>query len=297
MNVAAIDIGSNSVRLLITDRGGLELYREATITGLGRGVDSSGCFREDTMSDTLDVLQRYFGVMNGHSVSRVGAVATSASRDASNGDALMRSIAGVIGTEPTIISGTDEAGLSFAGATANLRGDPPFLVIDIGGGSTEFVYGDAAPSYAVSIDIGSVRLTERRLPDRPSSTRQLDEAAAHTDVELSRVQIPGTPGTTVGVASTFTSLKAIALGLDAYDRDAVEQSVLTIGDIRAAITALSLLDVAETAAIPSLDPKRAPVILAGAVIAERALARTGVEEIVVSEHDLLDGLAASLLAR
>lgn len=294
MNVAAIDIGSNSIRLLIVTDSGVELLRDATVTGLGRGVDATARFRDDTMDATLDVIRRYSDAIIGYGVSRVGAVATSASRDASNGALLMEAIAEMIGVQPKIIAGDEEAELSFAGATACAVGEPPYLVIDIGGGSTEFAYGNAQPICVDSIDVGSVRVTDRLLPDRPPSAMQRSQVSAYVDAAFSSVRLPGEPRTVIGVAGTFTSLAAISLGLDHYDRDVVHGSTLSRFGIKALITVLSGLTVDETAAIPSLDPARAPVILAGAVIADRATLLTGLENITVSERDLLDGLASSL---
>lgn len=296
VSVAAIDIGSNSVRLLIMSESGDELHRDAIVTALGRGMEATSRFRDDTIDATLDVMRRYSDAIDSHDVSRVGAVATSASRDASNGAQLMDAIAEIIGSSPEIITGEREAELSFAGATASAVGEPPYLVIDIGGGSTEFVYGTTGPTYALSVDIGSVRLTDRLLPDRPPTAIQRSEASAHVDAAFSTVRLPGTPGTVIGVAGTFTSLAAISLGLERHDRDVVHGHALSRIRTKELITELSGLTVAETAAIPSLDPRRAPVILAGAVIADRATLLTGLEDITVSEHDLLDGLAFSLVA-
>lgn len=294
MNTAAIDIGSNSVRLLISDATGAEIVRDTTVTALGSGVDATGRFRDDTMGATLDVMGRYADAISAHGAARVRVVATSASRDAENGARLMDAISEVLGVSPEIISGDVEAELSFAGAMANSAGDPPYLVVDIGGGSTEFVFGVAEPARSASIDIGSVRLTDRVLPDRPPSDTQLRDASAQVDSEFSAVELPGTPGTVIGVAGTFTSLAAIALGLERYDREAIHGTELSRATIKELIDELSTLTVSETAAIPSLDPKRAPVILAGAVIADRAMLVAGTDTIVVSEYGLLHGLSASL---
>lgn len=301
MSVAAIDIGSNSVRLLILDSNGVQIVRDSTVTGLGRGIDANQRFRDDTMEATLEVMRTYAASIGDCGVTVVRPVATSASRDATNGEELMAAISDILGTRPEIISGDAEAGLSFSGATANIGGAPPFLVIDIGGGSTEFVYGVSEPSYAVSIDIGSVRLTDRQLPDRPPTALQLTQASAHVDAQFSGSASPGaavsgTPRTVIGAAGTFTSLAAINLGLDHYDRDAVHESTLSRHDLKRLITELSVLTVEETAAIPGLDPGRAPVILAGAVIADRAAVAVGADHILVSEYGLLHGVAMSLLA-
>jgi exopolyphosphatase/guanosine-5'-triphosphate,3'-diphosphate pyrophosphatase len=296
MTIAAIDIGSNSVRLLVLDETGTQLVRETNVTALGRGVDATHRFRDDTVAATLDVMRRYGAAIDAHGATRVRAVATSASRDADNGEELMAAIAGILGTEPEIITGAAEAELSFEGATSHIDGEPPYLVIDIGGGSTEFVYGDTEPSYSTSIDIGSVRLSDRHLPDRPPTSMQLVDAAAHVDAEFSIVKLPGVPRTVIGVAGTFTSLAAIDLGLARYDRDAVHGAALSRSSIKGWINEFSLLTVEETAAIPALDPKRAPVIIAGAVLADRAAAVAGTGTLIVSEYGLLNALATRLLA-
>lgn len=295
MSVAGIDIGSNSVRLLILDDAGNQLERRTAVTGLGRGVDATRRFRDDTVAATLDVIRTYSATMQHHNVSRVRAVATSASRDADNGDDLVDAIDEIIGMKPEIIGGEEEAGLAFTGAVANTDGEPPFLVIDIGGGSTEFVFGVDSPSYAMSVEIGSVRLTDRKLPDRPPSTTQMTDAATHADALFSSVQLPGVPRTVIGVAGTFTSLAAINLGLSVYDRDAVHGTELSKGEVKELITELSTLTIEETASIPSLDPKRAPVLLAGAVLVDSAARVAMTESILISEYGLLNALATSLL--
>ena len=196
---------------------------------------------------------------------------------------------------PELISGDTEARLSFRGATTSLDGDPPFLVIDPGGGSTEFVFGAGSPDFAVSVDIGSVRLTERLLPDRPAEPVDVVTAAASVEAMFTGVDLPDVPGTVVGVGGTYTSLGAIALDLPAYDRLQVHGSRLSLDRLTALVAELAAMTVAETAAIPSLDPARAPVLLGGAVVAEAALRRSGAREIVVSEADILDGIAYMLL--
>ncbi len=296
VSVAAIDIGSNSVRLLVLDDNGVQLVRETAVTALGRGVDATGRFRDDTVAATLDVMCSYADMIADAGATRVGAVATSASRDAENGAELMDAIDEILGVAPDIIAGDREAELAFTGATARSVGESPYLVIDIGGGSTEFVYGSSEPEYSISIDLGSVRLTDRMLPDRPPTTTQLLDATSHADAEYSSVGLPGTPRTVIGVAGTFTSLAAIVLGLDHYDRDVVHATTVTRSDIKELITELSLLTIEETAAIPALDPRRAPVILTGAVLVDRAMLAAGTDHIVVSEYGLLNALASSLLA-
>ena len=293
MTVAAIDIGTNSMRLLILGDHGAELHRQVCVTSLGKGVDATGRFDPLRVADTLAVMTEFKTVMQRLDVEHCAAVATSASRDAENGADFMSAVAAIIGVAPEIITGDREAALSFAGATAG-RGDGGHMVIDIGGGSTEFITGSELPSEMVSIDMGSVRLTDRCLSSRPASIHQVAAAAAVVDAAFRDVPSRG-GADVIGVAGTFTSLAAISLGLDAYDRAAVDGTRLTGDTIESAIGRLASMSIAETAVIPSLDPNRAPVILAGAVVASRALHAVGADAAVVSESDLLDALAAELL--
>jgi exopolyphosphatase/guanosine-5'-triphosphate,3'-diphosphate pyrophosphatase len=296
MIAAAVDIGTNSVRLLVAAAGEGELVertRRVVVTGLGRGVDAGGELAEGPMAATLEVLAGYAAAVAAADRSR--AVATSAVRDAANREHFLDRAADALGIRPEVISGEEEASLSFSGVTTGLVARAPYLVIDPGGGSTEFVYGTAAPEFRCSVDIGSVRLTERALPQRPAPGEAVCAAAALVDGFFEQVALPGPPGTIVGVGGTYTSLAAIALDLAAHDRQAVHGTALTCEDLAGLVERLAGLTVEETAAIPSLDPARAPVLLAGAVVAERALRRVGGEEIIVSEADLLDGMALGLV--
>ena len=294
MIAGVVDIGSNSMRLLLVDSDG-ERLREVEVTALGSGVDRTGRFNEERVAATLEVLGRYGEIMDRVGVGQRRAVATSATRDAEDGAEFIERAARVLGVVPEVISGTEEAELSYLGATASFDDQLPTVVIDIGGGSTEFVYGAGSVKTSTSIDIGSVRLTDRRLPDRPPTAMQLSDASAHVDAEFSTVELPGTPRTVIGAAGTFTSIAAISLGFDRYDRDAVHGTVLSRADTKELIGELSALTVEETAAIPSLDPKRAPVILAGAVIVDRAAVVARTDIIVVSEYGLLNAVATLLL--
>lgn len=294
MIVGAIDIGTNSMRLLINDAGD-EVVREIVVTGLGADVDHTGRLRVDRVEATLATLERFGEIMNRHGVERRRAVATSATRDAANGGEFVARAHRVLGVEPEVISGTEEASLSFLGATGSTPSHEAAVVIDIGGGSTEFVYGEGSVTSAVSIDLGSIRLTDRSLPSRPASRHDLDAARVTAARAFEAVSLPGSSAQVIGVAGAFTSLSAIAMDLPAYDRARVHQSVLTVEEIRKLAVFLSEMTMDETAAIPSLDPRRAPVILAGAILAEAALAAVGVDQVTVSEHDLLDGVAMSVL--
>ena len=299
LRYAAVDLGSNSTRLLVAevDQSGVSwLDRRTTVTGMGKGVDQNGFLSHEAMARTLDAVAGYATAISGLEVAGARAVATSAARDASNGGELLDGVESVLGFRPEIISGNEEAALSFIGATRALEAAPPYIVIDIGGGSTEVVFGADEPDHRLSLDIGSVRLTDRVLRDRPSPESQLSEARDLVADVLNSVTLPSPPKTAVGVAGTFTALSAISQDLPAYDPGRVHGSKLPLLRIAELVLYLATLTLEETKAIPSLDPARAPVILAGAVVAEEAVRRTGLEEITVSEHDLLDGIVLALSA-
>jgi exopolyphosphatase/guanosine-5'-triphosphate,3'-diphosphate pyrophosphatase len=291
VSVAAIDIGSNSVRLLVIGSDGSELTRNTVVTALATGLERTGAFDPLAYDATVDVIKRFASTIAKHDVQWVRAVATSASRDAHNGPALMAEIGLVLGVEPTIIDGTREARLAFAGATGGMESSGTKLVIDVGGGSTEFVYGEDAPSYAVSVDIGSVRLTDRWFDGGLATEEQLRQARLQTDAVFSSVEVCGSPAIPIGIAGTFTSLSAIALRLDTYDAEAVDGSTLDISVVSSLVEWLSKLSVPETALIPSLDPSRARVILGGAIAVERALMHCGIDTVTISDRGLLEGLA------
>ncbi len=294
MIAGVVDIGTNSMRLLVVDDG-RERIRQVEVTALGSGVDRTGSFNQERVVATLYVLESYGQVMDRLGVERRRAVATSATRDASDGAEFMKQAARVLGVVPEVISGTEEAELSYLGATASFDDRLPTVVIDIGGGSTEFVYGNEMMTSATSIDIGSVRLTERLLPSLPAREEEVRDARLAAAEAFGQVSFPGVPQRAIGVAGSFTSLAAIALDLPAYDRASVHGSVLTATAIHDLIERLSTMTLSGTAAIPSLDPKRAPVILAGAILAEAALVAIGFGQITVSEKDLLDGMAIEVV--
>jgi exopolyphosphatase/guanosine-5'-triphosphate,3'-diphosphate pyrophosphatase len=294
LKAGAVDIGTNSMRLLIVEEVGsglVELGRWERVTGLGRGVDASGVLNEAAIDRTLLALAEFGGRMADLGVARRTAVATSASRDAANREDFFDRAELALGIRPTLISGHEEAGISYQGATVGLDFPRPYLVVDIGGGSTEFVTENGARS----IEIGSVRLSERVMPERPCPPDQLASGVALVTELFSPIEAAPPMTTVIGVAGSWTSLSAIKLGLAAYDRRRVHHSRLTGEDLDALIARLAALSVEETAEIPALDPARAPVILAGAVIAKAASARLSVSPVVVSVHDLLDGLAARIL--
>lgn len=295
MRLGAVDIGTNTVRLLVAETGEgqiVEVARAVEIVGLGRGVDATGRFDPERVEAALAVLRDYGVRIRELGVEQLRAVATSATRDAEDGPSFLEQASHALDHPVDVITGIEEAALSFRGATADVTGTS--LVIDPGGGSTEFVLGESEPRYSVTIDIGSVRLTERLIPERPASPGRVAGVAAEVAEMFGLVRLPEPPDRAIGVAGTFTSLAAISLGLDSYDRDRVHGSPLTLADLDALVAHLSGLTVEETAAIPSLDPRRAPVLLGGAIVAREALRVSGRAEATVSEHDLLDGIVLTL---
>ena len=290
MNVGAVDIGTNTVRLLITD-GVHEAGRWVEVTGLGRGVDATGELGGEAIDRTIQVLAGFGHLMDRYGVADRRAVATSASRDATNREELFDRAETALGVRPVLISGDEEARLGYEGAAGAVGSETAYTVCDIGGGSTEFVSSETS----ISVDIGSVRLSDRCLPVRPARPGHL-AAARHVVAGLfERVEIERV-GQVVGVAGTWTSLCAISLDLSEYDRESVHRSMLGASAVEGLVVRLAAMTAEETAAIPSLDPKRAPVILAGALIASAVYETLGVGEVVVSESDTLDAVAARLLA-
>ncbi|RKN37359.1 Ppx/GppA phosphatase family protein [Streptomyces hoynatensis] len=312
--VAAIDCGTNSIRLLIAEpdpeTGGLrDLDRRMEIVRLGQGVDRTGRLAPEALERTFAACRAYAEAVAAHGVpaDRVRFVATSASRDAENRADFVRGIREILGTDPEVITGEEEAALSFTGATRELaaRPDltPPYLVLDIGGGSTEFVLGDGRVRAARSVDIGCVRLTERhllregRIADPPSAAQV---AAISADVEAAldlvaeRVPLTETH-TLVGLAGSVTTVAGIALDLPAYDSGLIHHARLSLAQVAEISDRLLAATHAERAAIPVMHPGRVDVIGAGALILHLVMRRTGAREVLVSEHDILDGIAWSLL--
>ena len=277
------------MRLLITD-GVEEVGRWVEVTGLGRGLEETGSLSQHAMGPTLDALETFGRRMDDAGVERRQAIATSASRDAFNREQFFDRAESVLGIRPTLITGSEEGRYAYSGALSGLDPHLPVVVSDIGGGSTEFVTADRS----LSIDIGTVRLGDRVLPDRPPIAGQIEMAGAMVEEMFSEVTLKGF-ATHIGVAGTWTSLAAIALELPAYDRELVHGSVLTVDDVDSLTSRLSALTLDETREIPSLDPRRAPVILPGALIAKAVMVLLGSSETVISEKDTLDGAALHLL--
>ena len=322
--VAAVDCGTNSLRLLVADvdPGRAELtdvIRRMEIVRLGQGVDETGRLAPEALARTMAVLQDYADVIAGSGAQAVRMVATSATRDAGNAAEFVRMVKEVLGVAPEVLTGDQEAVLSFTGATAELaaRPDPePFLVADIGGGSTEFVLGPGGfggtgsppksgglrgvvpPGYrAISVDIGCVRMTERRLHGDPPTDQEVAAAVADIDAALGTVAaaVPAREARTlIGLAGSVTTVAAIAMGLPAYDAAAIHHARVPAADVRAVTRALLGQRRAERAAIGVMHPGRVDVIGGGALILDRLMRRFGFGEVLVSEHDILDGMAWSL---
>ena len=287
-----MDIGTNSARLLVVSPEG-EVGRWQTVTGLGRGLSETG-LAEQSMARTLAALDRYGELIAEWKVTAGRAVATSAVRDAANREVFLDRAEMALGFRPETIGGADEARLSFSGAVGELSDPENCMVVDIGGGSTEFVWRNRQGTVeGVSLQLGSVRMTESVLGDRPPPRSQLQAAFAQASEALGEVSLP-LRSRVVGVAGTWTSLAAIGLGLDAYDRQLVHHSAMTAAQLAILLAELAKLTIPQTAAIPSLDPARAPVLLAGAVIAHESLRRLACTEALISESDLLDGVIGTL---
>lgn len=308
MRVGAVDCGTNSIRLLIADRDGSNLsyvVRRSEIVRLGQGVDLTGRIADEAMSRTLAVAREYAQLCHEHQVEAVRFVATSASRDAENADefvAGVREAFGEYNVTPEVVSGTEEARLSFTGATGGLtKAQPPYLVVDLGGGSTELVRGTDTVEQSISLDIGSVRMTERYLHSDPPTTDEANEAlvainAAFDEAEKV-VDLTGI-GTLVGLAGSITTATSMALDLPAYDSERIHGAVLSTDEMKAACEALLFETKVERRAHGFMHPGRVDVIGAGVLIwkalVERMEARSGLTSVQISETDILDGIALSV---
>ena len=299
--VAAIDCGTNSVRLLITADGQTQIERLMRITRLGQGVDATGRLDPEAIERTLAVLREYREVIDQHGATRIRMAATSASRDASNRDDFFHAAKEILGVMPEVISGEEEGRLSFLGATADL--DPalgPFLVCDIGGGSTEFVFGTTEAESTISVDMGCVRMTEAWLHDDPPTAEELSQALSVIDIYLDDVlrEIPelSSAQTFVGLAGTVSNTASVELGLAEYDREQIHHLVLTRAAVEDVFRTLATESIKERKENPGLEEQRADVIVGGLCVLVATMRRFGLDECLVSESDILDGLAMSLLA-
>lgn len=301
MRYAAVDCGTNSIRLLVSEQAAdgslVELDRRLEMVRLGQGVDATGAFHPDALARTFAATQEYARIIADLGVDRVRFVATSAARDAENSEEFFAGIEERIGVRPEIISGDEEARLSFAGAVSGVPGLPePVLVIDIGGGSTELILGRGTEiEQAASVDVGSVRIRERFLHDDPPTVDQVLQAQRYVDdlLALSAVEL-SQAASWIGVAGTVTTLAGVYLELPAYDRERVHGCRIGVSDVIESCADIIATPVEELRAIPSMHPKRADVIAAGALICARVAVQVGASELVVSESDILDGLIMAM---
>jgi exopolyphosphatase/guanosine-5'-triphosphate,3'-diphosphate pyrophosphatase len=300
--VAGIDCGTNSIRLLVADvhpeTGELvELDRRMTIVRLGQGVDRTGRLAPEALERTFAACRAYAEVIRELGAERVRFVATSASRDAENRDEFVAGVKDILGVEPEVITGDQEAEFSFTGATGELSGTEKYLVVDIGGGSTEFVVGNRHVEAARSVDIGCVRLTERHVRSDPPAAAEVDAIRADVRAALALAEetVPiAAAGTLVGLAGSVTTVAAIALGLEEYDSERIHHSRISREQVAAVVERLLASTHEERAAIAVIHPGRVDVIAAGALVLLEIMERTGAREVVVSEHDILDGIALSV---
>ncbi|WP_250001129.1 Ppx/GppA phosphatase family protein [Actinoplanes sp. M2I2] len=298
--VAGIDCGTNSIRLLIADivDGRLtDVARRMEIVRLGEGVDRTGRLSEGALARTRKALLGYAAEIAELGVTRVRMCATSASRDAENAQEFRDMVRGVLGIDPEVITGTEEARLSFAGAVAGLTAERPYLVVDIGGGSTEFVTGSAGVDHAISMDIGCVRMTERHLHSDPPTAAEIHNAERDITaaVDIALTAVPGREARTlVGLAGTVTTVTALGLDLPGYDSARIHHSEVSLEAVSRVTGELLAMTVEQRLALPVMHPGRADVIGAGALILRTVLERSGHPSVVASEHDILDGIAYSL---
>jgi exopolyphosphatase / guanosine-5'-triphosphate,3'-diphosphate pyrophosphatase len=302
-NFAALDCGSLSTRLLVSASDGTTLARLMRITRLGQGVDARGALEPEAMDRALAVLRQYRTVMDSHDVVGARMVGTSALRDASNREDFCGPAGAVVGVPLELLSGGEEAALSLAGATAAVpAGTGPWLMADIGGGSTELAVGDGgggAALGAVSLDVGCVRLTERFMHHDPPQPGELVRARAWLATALARAeeQVPALRAgrALIGLAGTVSALACVDQGLATYQRELVHHYRLRRGAVDDALARLASLPMAQRAGLPGIEAARAPVIVGGAQVLSSVMAHFDCEECLVSESDILDGLVSSLL--
>jgi exopolyphosphatase/guanosine-5'-triphosphate,3'-diphosphate pyrophosphatase len=302
--VAAIDCGTNSIRLLVADvpdgDGPLrDVVRTMEIVRLGEGVDRTGLLSAAAIERTRVALAGYAARIEDLNAHRVRMVATSASRDAGNADEFRAMVTATLGVAPEVVSGDEEARLSFTGA---VRGLPdtfarPYLVVDIGGGSTEFVTGTDTAEHAISVDIGCVRMTERHFADDPATPGQIEAATADIAAAVDRAlsAVPGRDAATlVGLAGSVTTVTALALGLDAYDAGRIHHARVSYAQVAKVTSELLAMSSAQRLTLGVMHPGRADVIGAGALVLRTIMERANMDAVVASEHDILDGIAWGL---
>jgi exopolyphosphatase/guanosine-5'-triphosphate,3'-diphosphate pyrophosphatase len=300
--VAAIDCGTNSIRLLIADIAGdnfKEVLRTMEIVRLGQGVDQNKAFHPDAIDRTLKAVELFRDQIASKGVEKIRFCATSATRDATNRSLFTDGVRDILGIEVEVIPGEEEAELSFIGATKELRqSDAPFLVVDIGGGSTEFVFGSEKVDFAKSVNIGCVRMSERHLNTQPPSMAQIAQAIVDIDIAITQAAavVPVTTAKTlVAVAGTATTVAAAALELTDYDRHLIHLSRISSDKVHKVAATFQSMNKDQIASLGFMHPGRVDVITAGSLVLSRIMAATGATEFVASESDILDGMAWSLI--
>jgi len=300
--VAAIDCGTNSIRLLIadiTDDNFKEVLRTMEIVRLGQGVDQNKAFHPDAIDRTLSAVRLFKDQIAGKGVEKIRFCATSATRDATNRNLFIDGVREILGIEVEVIPGEEEAELSFIGATKELRqSDAPFLVVDIGGGSTEFVFGNEKVDFAKSVNIGCVRMSERHLNTQPPSMAQIAQAIVDIDIAITQAAavVPITTAKTlVAVAGTATTVAAAALELTDYDRQMIQLSRISASNVHKVAASFQGMNKDQITSLGYMHPGRVDVITAGSLVLSRIMAATGASEFVASESDILDGMAWSLI--
>ena len=300
--VAVIDCGTNSIRLLIAEISGStfkEVIRTMEIVRLGQGVDENKAFHPDAINRTLLAVKSFKEIIDRNKVDKIRFCATSATRDAMNRNLFIDGVRDILNVQVEVIPGEEEAALSFTGATYQLdQGSGPFLVVDIGGGSTEFVYGDKKVISAKSVNIGCVRMSERHLTNQPPTMDQIASAIVDIDIAITQaaVSVPiNSAKSLIAVAGTATTVAAAALDLSKYDRDLIHLSKISADKVHKVAQMFQSMNKSEISALPYMHEGRVDVITAGSLVLSRVMAATGATEFVASETDILDGMAFSLI--
>ena len=300
--VAVIDCGTNSIRLLIAEISGStfkEVIRTMEIVRLGQGVDENKAFHPDAINRTLLAVKSFKEIIDRNNVDKIRFCATSATRDAKNRNLFIDGVRDILNVQVEVIPGEEEAALSFTGATYQLdQGSGPFLVVDIGGGSTEFVYGDKKVISAKSVNIGCVRMSERHLTNQPPTMDQIASAIVDIDIAITQAaaSVPiNSAKSLIAVAGTATTVAAAALDLSKYDRDLIHLSKISADKVHKVAQMFQSMNKSEISALPYMHEGRVDVITAGSLVLSRVMAATGAVEFVASESDILDGMAFSLI--
>jgi len=300
--VAVIDCGTNSIRLLVAEISGStfkEVIRTMEIVRLGQGVDENKAFHPDAINRTLLAVKSFKEIIDRNKVDKIRFCATSATRDAMNRNLFIDGVRDILNVQVEVIPGEEEAALSFTGATYQLdQGAGPFLVVDIGGGSTEFVYGDKKVMSAKSVNIGCVRMSERHLTSQPPTMDQIASAIVDIDIAITQaaVSVPiNSAKSLIAVAGTATTVAAAALDLSKYDRDLIHLSKISADKVHKVAQMFQSMNKSEISALPYMHEGRVDVITAGSLVLSRVMAATGAVEFVASESDILDGMAFSLI--